>query len=174
MSYSISHISDLIPPAASAPPRRHRMPAHRQSFAGIPRNHLVLCPAHRHGRRPSLHRRPLSPRRPQLCGGHPPRRRTGALPSANFLLVASPLQALQTLTEQHRLQFDIPMVGITGSNGKTIVKEWIYPTPFAVGNRDAQPAAPTTRKSASPFRCGCSTSTAAWRSSKRASVARAK
>lgn len=47
-------------------------------------------------------------------------------PSANFLLVASPLQALQTLTEQHRLQFDIPVVGITGSNGKTIVKEWIY------------------------------------------------
>ena len=33
---------------------------------------------------------------------------------------------MQTLTEQHRLQFDIPVVGITGSNGKTIVKEWIY------------------------------------------------
>lgn len=33
--------------------------------------------------------------------------------------------ALQTLAERHRLQFDIPIVGITGSNGKTIVKEWL-------------------------------------------------
>ncbi len=49
-----------------------------------------------------------------------------AFPKANFLVVASPLYALQKLAEKHREQFDIPVVGITGSNGKTIVKEWIH------------------------------------------------
>ena len=48
------------------------------------------------------------------------------LGSANFLLTASPLKALQKLAEQHRGQFRIPIVGITGSNGKTIVKEWLH------------------------------------------------
>ncbi|NLZ73212.1 MAG: bifunctional UDP-N-acetylmuramoyl-tripeptide:D-alanyl-D-alanine ligase/alanine racemase, partial [Bacteroidales bacterium] len=45
---------------------------------------------------------------------------------ANFLLVESPLTALQRLAEKHREQFNIPVVGITGSNGKTVVKEWIH------------------------------------------------
>ncbi len=45
---------------------------------------------------------------------------------ANFLQTGNPLKALQKLAEKHRLQFDVPVVGITGSNGKTIVKEWIY------------------------------------------------
>lgn len=45
---------------------------------------------------------------------------------ANFLKVVSPLAALQRLAERHRDEFDIPVVGITGSNGKTIVKEWLY------------------------------------------------
>lgn len=47
-------------------------------------------------------------------------------PDANFLLVVSPLKALQRLSERHREQFDLPVVGVTGSNGKTVVKEWIY------------------------------------------------
>lgn len=45
---------------------------------------------------------------------------------ANFLKVVSPLAALQRLAERHRDEFDIPVVGITGSNGKTMVKEWLY------------------------------------------------
>ena len=45
---------------------------------------------------------------------------------ANFLKVPSPLAALQRLAERHRDEFDIPVVGITGSNGKTWVKEWLY------------------------------------------------
>ena len=45
---------------------------------------------------------------------------------ANFLEVVSPLEALQRLAERHRDEFDIPVVGITGSNGKTMVKEWLY------------------------------------------------
>ena len=44
---------------------------------------------------------------------------------ANFLLVNDSLKAFQNLAKNHRLQFDIPVVGITGSNGKTIVKEWL-------------------------------------------------
>ncbi|MBQ9650182.1 MAG: bifunctional UDP-N-acetylmuramoyl-tripeptide:D-alanyl-D-alanine ligase/alanine racemase [Prevotella sp.] len=47
-------------------------------------------------------------------------------PEANFLRVPSPLAALQRLAERHRDEFDIPIVGITGSNGKTMVKEWLY------------------------------------------------
>ena len=45
---------------------------------------------------------------------------------ANYLKVPSTLAALQRLAERHRDEFDIPIVGITGSNGKTMVKEWLY------------------------------------------------
>ncbi len=43
----------------------------------------------------------------------------------NMLLVADTVQALQTIAAAHRSQFAYPVVGITGSNGKTIVKEWL-------------------------------------------------
>lgn len=45
---------------------------------------------------------------------------------ANYLVVPSPQAALQRLAERHRDEFNIPIVGITGSNGKTMVKEWLY------------------------------------------------
>lgn len=45
---------------------------------------------------------------------------------ANFLVVKNTLDALQTLAAHHRQQFSIPVIGITGSNGKTTVKEWLY------------------------------------------------
>jgi alanine racemase len=45
---------------------------------------------------------------------------------ANFLVVANTLFALQRLAAYHREQFNIPVIGITGSNGKTVVKEWLY------------------------------------------------
>ncbi|GHT17178.1 bifunctional UDP-N-acetylmuramoyl-tripeptide:D-alanyl-D-alanine ligase/alanine racemase [Bacteroidia bacterium] len=48
------------------------------------------------------------------------------LKGAAFLLVKDTLVALQQLAEYQRKRFDIPIIGITGSNGKTIVKEWIY------------------------------------------------
>ncbi|WP_421920555.1 bifunctional UDP-N-acetylmuramoyl-tripeptide:D-alanyl-D-alanine ligase/alanine racemase [Marinifilum sp.] len=44
---------------------------------------------------------------------------------ASFILVENTLDALQKLTQEHRKQFNYPIVGITGSNGKTIVKEWL-------------------------------------------------
>ena len=55
-----------------------------------------------------------------------PADREALYPDANFLKVPSPLAALQRLAERHRDEFDIPVVGITGSNGKTWVKEWLY------------------------------------------------
>jgi len=45
---------------------------------------------------------------------------------AVFLVVPDTLQALQTLCAHHRSRFHIPVVAITGSNGKTTVKEWLY------------------------------------------------
>jgi alanine racemase len=48
------------------------------------------------------------------------------MPKANFLSVNDSLLALQQLASFHRKQFNIPVIGITGSNGKTIVKEWLY------------------------------------------------
>ena len=45
--------------------------------------------------------------------------------TANFLVVDNTLDALQTLAKHHRQRFHYPVIGITGSNGKTIVKEWL-------------------------------------------------
>ena len=45
---------------------------------------------------------------------------------ASFIKVKDTLSALQQLTTFHREQFDIPVIAITGSNGKTIVKEWLH------------------------------------------------
>ena len=50
----------------------------------------------------------------------------GRLSTGQFPGCPSPLAALQRLAERHRDEFDIPIVGITGSNGKTMVKEWLY------------------------------------------------
>ena len=47
-------------------------------------------------------------------------------PDANFLRVLSPLKALQRLAERHREEYGLPVIGITGSNGIAVVKEWIY------------------------------------------------
>jgi len=47
-------------------------------------------------------------------------------PDATFILVGNVLQALHSLAIHHRRLFSFPVIGITGSNGKTIVKEWLY------------------------------------------------
>jgi alanine racemase len=51
---------------------------------------------------------------------------TDKFSDATFILVENTTVALQQLAKFHREQFSIPVVGITGSNGKTIVKEWLY------------------------------------------------
>jgi Alr-MurF fusion protein len=45
---------------------------------------------------------------------------------AGFIVVSDTLTALQQLARYHREQFSCPVVAISGSNGKTIVKEWLY------------------------------------------------
>ena len=49
-----------------------------------------------------------------------------AYPEASFIIVSDTLVALQQLAIHHRSRFNIPVIGITGSNGKTITKEWLY------------------------------------------------
>ncbi len=48
------------------------------------------------------------------------------LKDANVILVKNTRKALQMLGSNHRKKYSIPIIGITGSNGKTIVKEWLY------------------------------------------------
>lgn len=45
---------------------------------------------------------------------------------ANIIQVRDTLTALQQIAAAHRKAFSIPVIGVTGSNGKTIVKEWLY------------------------------------------------
>jgi len=49
-----------------------------------------------------------------------------SVPGANIILVQSCVEALQRLAAFHRRRLSIPIIGITGSNGKTIIKEWLY------------------------------------------------
>jgi Alr-MurF fusion protein len=48
------------------------------------------------------------------------------LPQCNVLKVPSSITALQQIASTHRKQYTIPVTGITGSNGKTIIKEWLF------------------------------------------------
>ena len=49
-----------------------------------------------------------------------------SFPEGNFIQVGSVLAALQAIAAAHRKSFSIPIIGITGSNGKTIIKEWLF------------------------------------------------
>jgi Alr-MurF fusion protein len=51
-----------------------------------------------------------------------------SIPLANVILVSNTISALQKLAIHHRNQFkkQLPVIGITGSNGKTVVKEWLH------------------------------------------------
>ncbi len=51
---------------------------------------------------------------------------TSRMPDANIIQVHHPLGALQTLAQAHREKFTLPVIGVTGSNGKTIIKEWLF------------------------------------------------
>ena len=51
---------------------------------------------------------------------------TEKIPDANIIKVENAIAALQQLAAFHRRTFSCPVIGITGSNGKTIVKEWLF------------------------------------------------
>lgn len=48
------------------------------------------------------------------------------IPEATVILVNDVLMALHAWAKHHRLQYSIPLVAVTGSAGKTVVKEWLY------------------------------------------------
>jgi Alr-MurF fusion protein len=52
--------------------------------------------------------------------------KTADYADANVLKVGSSLRALQSIAAEHRSYLKIPVIGITGSNGKTIIKEWLF------------------------------------------------
>ena len=52
--------------------------------------------------------------------------RRSTVEGVNAILVEDTLAALQRFAAWHRSHFNIPVIGITGSNGKTIVKEWLW------------------------------------------------
>lgn len=126
-SYSILTISDIIcaevigEPAAGQPvsylltdSRQIRFAGHSLFFALIgPRHdgHFFLQQAYEKGVRSFV-----VSRVPKVWSNG----------DAVFLLVPDTLAALQALCRFHRLQFDLPVIGITGSNGKTTVKEWLF------------------------------------------------
>jgi alanine racemase len=51
---------------------------------------------------------------------------TSPFQEATFFTHPSPLSVLQAMVAHHRSRFHYPVIGITGSNGKTLVKEWLY------------------------------------------------
>jgi alanine racemase len=48
------------------------------------------------------------------------------LPGASYIRTRDTLTALQQLAQYHRESFHNPVIAITGSNGKTIIKEWLF------------------------------------------------
>lgn len=125
MTYTISHIAQLIKAEAYIvhnsvienlllDSRKMYAPASTLFFAlkGHRRDgHQFIAELYKRGVRNFVVDRPLEIRE---------------YPGANFLKVNDTLEALQLLAAHHRKQFAIPVIGITGSNGKTIVKEWLY------------------------------------------------
>ena len=71
---------------------------------------------------PDLYRRGV---RRFVVSAQPSQEQLQQMPEACFLQVKDTLAALQLLGEKHRAEYSIPVVGITGSNGKTVVKEWL-------------------------------------------------
>ena len=54
-----------------------------------------------------------------------PAKNAVSFPDANFIKVKDTTEALQKLAAVHRQKVEIPVIAITGSNGKTMVKEWL-------------------------------------------------
>ena len=125
MSYLISHIARIIAAESTivndtiiehllTDSRRTYSPAVSLFFAtkGIRRDgHQFIPDLYKRGVRNFIISQPLS---------------KADFPEANFLIVNDTIASLQELAIYHRRQFNIPVIGITGSNGKTIVKEWLY------------------------------------------------
>ncbi|MEY4893162.1 MAG: hypothetical protein RIQ34_1774, partial [Bacteroidota bacterium] len=124
MPYKISHIAQILDvPTISTDTeiteliidsRKITYPAHSLFFALISDRrdgHDFIASAYQAGVRAFVVSKPID---------------QSLFPDAVFLVVADTLAALQQLAGYHRSQFSYPVIGITGSNGKTVVKEWLY------------------------------------------------
>lgn len=126
MDYTLTHIATLSSGALHGPDR------HVQNIATDSRNHIaqpsktlfvaLSGPSHDgHHYIEELYRRGIR----SFLTRHLPDLAPESMPQASFITVPNPLEALQTLAAHHRSQYNGPLIAITGSNGKTIVKEWI-------------------------------------------------
>ncbi|MBL7744189.1 MAG: alanine racemase [Chitinophagaceae bacterium] len=124
MKYTLDHIARIVGSASkvAANPVEHLLLDSRKvyfpadslffSLKGQRRDgHLFISEAYKKGVRSFVVSEPVD---------------TTLYPEADFILVKDTLEALQKLAAYHRKQFNIPVIGITGSNGKTMVKEWLY------------------------------------------------
>jgi alanine racemase len=124
MSYSIRHIADIVKGKILQFRRDdaigHLLLDSRRLIFPASSLFIALKGPHRDGRRfiEELYRRGVRNFMVEDSG-------LPAMPEANIIIVTDTLAALQQLAAWHRRQFSIPVIGITGSNGKTIVKEWL-------------------------------------------------
>lgn len=126
MEYTLSHIAAVIHGSQHGTDRRIT------AVATDSRNHIAhpettlfvaLSGPNHDGHRylADLYRRGVR----SFLSTHLPDEAAQAMPDASFVTVPDSLQALQALAAHHRQQYTGTLVAITGSNGKTIVKEWI-------------------------------------------------
>lgn len=126
MSYTAAHIASIIAPAANLRQPgaviEHLLTDSRQLTEPGTTLFFALKIGHRSGAAfvPELYTRGV--RNFVLESNDSPD--VGA--DANLFYVANPLMALQQLAAMHRQRFHFPVIGITGSNGKTVVKEWLH------------------------------------------------
>jgi Alr-MurF fusion protein len=131
LTYSISHIASIINAAAATGDAviEFLLLDSRKVIAPPSSLFFALKGARRDGHQfiPELYKKGV---RNFVVSEMPAR---SLYPGAHFLEVKDTLQALQQLASYHRRHFaaahvekEIPIIGITGSNGKTIVKEWLY------------------------------------------------
>lgn len=125
MSYSIHHIARIIaaePVLANDRLIEHLLLDSRKVYSPASSLYFAIAGPRRDGHQfiPDLYKRGVR----NFVLSNPVA--TNLYPDANFLFVKNTSAALQELAAFHRQQFNIPVIGITGSNGKTIVKEWLY------------------------------------------------
>jgi Alr-MurF fusion protein len=126
LTYSLQHIATII--QAKAPPADNRMVQYlltdsRKLLFPDTTLFFAISGPRRDGHAfiPELYDRGL-----RSFVVHTSFHEVASYPDASFLIVKDVLKALQQLAAFHRSQFHVPVIGITGSNGKTIVKEWLY------------------------------------------------
>ena len=138
MSYTLNHIASIIGSLPAGASAKEGLSTFAEAPANREIEHLLLDSRKVYSPRTALFFALKGPRR----DGHqfiPELYKKGvrnfvvgmpieetAYPGAAFVIVDDPLAALQTLAAYHRKAFSLPVVGITGSNGKTVVKEWLY------------------------------------------------